>query len=608
MTLQEFLPLLDGVKGSGKQYTARCPAHEDHRASLGVSEGDDGRILLTCYAGCTVDEICAALNLKKADLFQNRPEMPQRAPENAHKAVTATYEYKDMDGNTVAKKLRYSDKSFCWLRPDGKGGWTKGGIKAVPLYNQQFTVGFSAVYVVEGEKDADTLYRERWGIPAVSFPNGAGSKITDEYKAFFKGFRVTVIQDNDKPGKDFAQRLASALYGTAKSVKLIDLSEIWPEIPEHGDISDYIAAHPGDEGHKRFMELEKNTPEWTPETDRFLSCFKPLGAFGEEKATWLVDGWIPEGQITLLAADGGTGKTSLWCNIVAAISSGKACILDPPGTERNPARVAFLTTEDSVRKKLKRKLRLCGANENNIITPDFLADKENLLKGLKFGSDEMRRFISYYKPVLCVFDPVQGFVPPGINMGSRNAMRDCLAPLISLGEEYGCSFLIICHTNKRKGAYGRDRIADSSDLWDISRSVAMAGFADDSKIRYLSNEKNNYAEQQRTLLFSFDDDGNICKEGTTWKRDRKYMQESVVMNSAPKREECKKFIVDTLDSAGGTMKTSELEEKAKDVGYSTKVIRSAKDELKANGIIKYIQDGFRKDKVWYIKLSGCEEH
>ncbi len=58
----------------------------------------------------------------------------------------------------------------------------------------------------------------------------------------------------------------------------------------------------------------------------------------------------------------GIGKTTLWCNIITAISSGKTCLLDPEGHTRKPARVAFFTTEDSVRKKLKRKLRMAGAD------------------------------------------------------------------------------------------------------------------------------------------------------------------------------------------------------------------------------------------------------
>ena len=135
----------------------------------------------------------------------------------------------------------------------------------------------------------------------------------------------------------------------------------------------------------------------------------------------------------------------------------------------------------------------------------------------------MERFIKHFKPALCVFDPVQGFVPPDINMGSRNAMRDCMAPLISLGEEYGTTFIVVCHTNKRKGAWGRDRIADSADLWDVARSVMMSGFTEEREVRYISNEKNNYAQPQETILFSVNDDGQIQQEGTSWKRDKEYM-------------------------------------------------------------------------------------
>lgn len=338
--------------------------------------------------------------------------------------------------------------------------------------------------------------------------------------------------------------------------------------------------------------------------DRIIARFATLDCFTEEEAKWLVPGWIPEGQITLMAADGGAGKTTLWCNLIAAISSGNKCFLDPEGYTREPQKVAFLTTEDSVRKKLKRKLILAGANEHNVVTPDFLSDKEGILRGLKFGSHEMEIFIRHFKPVLCVFDPVQGFVPPDINMGSRNAMRDCMAPLISLGEECNTTFLVICHTNKRKGAYGRDRIADSADLWDVSRSVLMAGYTDNKGIRYLSNEKNNYTTLQNTRLFTINDEGLILPNGTTWKRDREYMQDANFAKSPSKREECKEFILQTLDEYGGSIKTSDLDEKAEEAGYAG-TLRRAKDELKKSGEIKYASVGNSKEKIWYTqRLKG----
>ncbi|MBY0109655.1 MAG: hypothetical protein K2X90_00940 [Candidatus Babeliaceae bacterium] len=57
------------AKGNGRQFSMRCPAHEDTRASLSVSEGHDRRVLLFCHAGCTIKAICDALGIKEKDLF-----------------------------------------------------------------------------------------------------------------------------------------------------------------------------------------------------------------------------------------------------------------------------------------------------------------------------------------------------------------------------------------------------------------------------------------------------------------------------------------------------------------------------------------------------------
>lgn len=56
------------------------------------------------------------------------------------------------------------------------------------------------------------------------------------------------------------------------------------------------------------------------------------------------------------------------------------------------------------------------------------------------------------------------------------------------GEKYGTTFIIIVHTNKQVGLWGRKRIADSADIWDIARSVLIAGEANDG-LRYISQEK-----------------------------------------------------------------------------------------------------------------------
>jgi len=63
------LSRLESPKKNGKGWTALCPAHEDHDPSLSVKEGDDGRVLLHCFAGCDGAAVLEALGLTFADLF-----------------------------------------------------------------------------------------------------------------------------------------------------------------------------------------------------------------------------------------------------------------------------------------------------------------------------------------------------------------------------------------------------------------------------------------------------------------------------------------------------------------------------------------------------------
>lgn len=56
-------------KLSGGTWLARCPAHGDRTPSLGIASGADGRALLRCHAGCSIEAIVAALGLRKRDLF-----------------------------------------------------------------------------------------------------------------------------------------------------------------------------------------------------------------------------------------------------------------------------------------------------------------------------------------------------------------------------------------------------------------------------------------------------------------------------------------------------------------------------------------------------------
>ncbi len=84
MTISDFTPLLETTHRNGRGYVARCPAHDDRSPSLHISEGDDGRILIHCFSGCTTEEIVDSVGLRLSDLFEGNQS---RESQGYHKKI-----------------------------------------------------------------------------------------------------------------------------------------------------------------------------------------------------------------------------------------------------------------------------------------------------------------------------------------------------------------------------------------------------------------------------------------------------------------------------------------------------------------------------------------
>lgn len=83
MAVDVLLARLDGVKGKGPTWRARCPSHGSKGATLSIKETSEGMVLLHCHAGCTFDDVIGAVGLRPSDLFpeqaQDHRVRPQRA-------------------------------------------------------------------------------------------------------------------------------------------------------------------------------------------------------------------------------------------------------------------------------------------------------------------------------------------------------------------------------------------------------------------------------------------------------------------------------------------------------------------------------------------------
>lgn len=162
-----------------------------------------------------------------------------------------TYCYEDADGKPVYYVDRYRWPNPFIEPPDGKA---KEFVQRTPehegldpdtphlLYHLPEVVAAQEVFVVEGEKDVETL--RKWGFVATTNSGGASkngsSKWPAELNAWFKGKDVTIIADNDDPGRGHAQNLAAMLAPVAKSVRSFAVSSL-----PKGDVTDWVEKEGG---------------------------------------------------------------------------------------------------------------------------------------------------------------------------------------------------------------------------------------------------------------------------------------------------------------------------------------------------------------------------
>jgi hypothetical protein len=241
LSARELASRLKGIR-EGAYWKARCPAHDDNVASLSISEGDSGKVLVTCHAGCSQDALIGAL--------RNKGLWPQRVSNGARQRTAkkrtgravAVYDYTDAMGNLIFQTVRYDPKDFRQRQPDGKGGhiWSLKGVQPVPYRLPDLIEAIAnrrTVAVVEGEKDVDNL--AKIGITATCNHGGAGKNKWKPaiHGAPLKGANVIVIPDNDSPGRAHAAWIAQSLKSWADKVRVFEP----PGLPPGGDISDWLA-------------------------------------------------------------------------------------------------------------------------------------------------------------------------------------------------------------------------------------------------------------------------------------------------------------------------------------------------------------------------------
>lgn len=432
------------VTGSGPQWSAQCPVHDDNDPSLRVGTGEDGRPLVFCQRGCETQDVTDALGIPWHRM--NPPRQRQR--------VVATYPYCDESGALLyeIRRIEPGDngrrKTFRPYLP----GATRSGLGQVRrvLYRLPEIITAAAegrtVYVVEGEKDVDRL--RALGHVATCNPGGAGpGKWRSEYSRHLTGAHVIVIADRDTPGQEHARAVASSLTGHAASIRLT-----MPAVAQEGaDLTDHLAA-----GHTiddLLPLVEEDLADTDTDDDQAPGDVDPIAARAAElraallttddldsipEPEPLIDGVLMRDSLAWVYGAPGSAKSFAaldWAGHVATgrpwhgrpVTRGTVLYLAAEGASGVPKRVRAWEAHHGV--KMRGLMLLPQAVQ-------FLTVGE---------VDALARLVEEIDPVMIVVD-TQARVTVGAEENSARDMGRLVAAVDQLREASGACVLTVHHS------------------------------------------------------------------------------------------------------------------------------------------------------------------
>ncbi len=563
MRLESVLARLEGVRRNGAGWMARCPAHEDHNPSLSINERD-GTILVHCQAGCSQEDVIAAMKIEPRELFSDAVSS-QPAPR-----IVATYDYSDESGKLLFQVVRYDPKAFKQRRPDGKGGWdwSLNGVRRIP-YRLPEVLTAKNVLVCEGEKDCETA-RRTLGLAATCNAGGAG-KWREEYSEHLRGKNVIVIADADEPGRKHAQQVAASLPGKAASVRLL-------ELPSAKDLSEWVER--GGTLDK-FVDLLRNTQEWKPVTAQpektggfVLTHLGDLLAKPDTPVDWVLQNCLLAGGVSGVFAKPKVGKSTFCRNLCLAIARGD----DFLGLKTKQGECVYLALEER-EDDVRNDFRSMGADGSE---PIYVHATSAPVDGI----DALHDLVRQRRPVFVVIDPLFRLA----RIRDEKAYAEtyaALGPLIDVAREVGTHVLFSHHAGKGMKSDAVDSPLGSTAIGGAVSTLVI--LKRNESMRTIQTVQRVGTDLPETVLHFDTETHRLGLGGTRFEADR---------------QECEVAICDLLRDSREPQTQAQIRE---GVQGKTASIRAALTELVRGRRVSKTGDGTKgKPFLYAFEDSGSQ--
>ena len=234
----------------------------------------------------------------------------------------------------------------------------------------------------------------------------------------------------------------------------------------------------------------------SPEVSEVAHPFVAASAIEMRPTSWWWRGFVPSGMLTLLAGDGGVGKSTLAHEWVAHVTNGTAPA-GGPGYGR-PRGAVVITNEEAVAATVVPRLQALGADLDRVRLLDDLDPDTPDAITFPSGADVLRLAAREVDAGLVVVDSMRDAFDSGLDPARPDAIAEVLRCLRVLADECDLAVVGLHHLTKRPipGEAARDRVTGSRAWTDKPRMVLMMSTphglsTDDTDERRLGPVKSN---------------------------------------------------------------------------------------------------------------------
>lgn len=239
-------------------------------------------------------------------------------------------------------------------------------------------------------------------------------------------------------------------------------------------------------------------------TARNAVTLVPFSRIAAKPVTWLWNGFIPQGKLTLLAGAGGTGKSTLTFNFAATVSNGGVW---PDGSQcAAPGNVLIWSSEDDPSDTIGPRLMAVNANLDRCFFIQGPKNENGVGRSFDPARDmnQLRETTQQIGGVsLLVIDPIVNAVTGDMN--KANEVRRSLQTFVDFAGEMSCSVMGITHFTKGSmGKNAAERVLGSGAFKDFSRMTLVAAKDEESNQRVFTRAKSNISQDTGGFTYSIE--------------------------------------------------------------------------------------------------------